>query len=165
MWEQPQKSDVINPYYYFNNKTQNFGVKTIPTHNNYYPIQTGGVVFQKILSHYDLIGLQQQLALDLNEVKQSINFLKERMENSWLPKFEKSKVQLEITRFKELEKKLLRRITYFRDFYKSETQPAWMILSYLPVLPPGLRPITSIRGELVISDLNSLYIQHLQRFA
>ena len=163
MWEQPQKSDVINPYYYFNNKTQNFGLKTIPTHNNYYPIQTGGVVFQRILSHYDLIGLQQQLALDINEVKQSINFLKERAENSWLPRLEKSKVQLEITRFKELEKKLLRRITYFRDFYKSETQPAWMILSYLPVLPPGLRPITSIRGELVISDLNSLYRKVLTR--
>ena len=162
-WEQPHKTDIINPYYFFNNKTQNFGLKTIPTHNNYYPIQTGGVVFQKILSHYDLIGLQQQLALDLNEVKQSINFLKERMEHSWLPKFEKSKVQLEITRFKELEKKLLRRITYFRDFYKSETQPAWMILSYLPVLPPGLRPITSIRGELVISDLNSLYRKVLTR--
>jgi DNA-directed RNA polymerase subunit beta' len=162
-WEQPHKMDIINPYYFFNNKTQNFGLKTIPTHNNYYPIQTGGVVFQKILSHYDLIGLQQQLALDLNEVKQSINFLKERIENSWLPKFEKSKVQLEITRFKELEKKLLRRITYFRDFYKSETQPAWMILSYLPVLPPGLRPITSIRGELVISDLNSLYRKVLTR--
>jgi len=163
MWEQPQKSDVINPYYYFNNKTQNFGVKTIPTHNNYYPIQTGGVVFQRILSHYDLIGLQQQLALDINEVKQSINFLKERTENTWLPRLEKSKVQLEITRFKELEKKLLRRITYFRDFYKSETQPAWMVLSYLPVLPPGLRPITSIRGELVISDLNSLYRKVLTR--
>jgi DNA-directed RNA polymerase subunit beta' len=163
MWEQPKKSDVINPYYYFNNKTQNFGLKTIPTHNNYYPIQTGGIVFQRILSHYDLIGLQQQLALDINEVKQSINFLKERAENSWLPRLEKSKVHLEITRFKELEKKLLRRITYFRDFYKSETQPAWMILSYLPVLPPGLRPITSIRGELVISDLNSLYRKVLTR--
>jgi DNA-directed RNA polymerase subunit beta' len=162
-WEQPQKSDVINPYYYFNNKTQNFGSKTIPTHNTYYPIQTGGIVFQKILSHYDLIGLQQQLALDINEVKQSINFLKERLENSWLPRFEKGKVQLETTRFKELERRLLRRITYFRDFYKSETQPAWMILSYLPVLPPGLRPITSIRGELVISDLNSLYRKVLTR--
>ncbi|WPT18783.1 DNA-directed RNA polymerase subunit gamma (chloroplast) [Picochlorum sp. SENEW3] len=82
---------------------------------------------------------------------------------TWLPKLEKTKVQLEITRFKELEKKLLRRITYFRDFYKSNTQLAWMILSYLPVLPPGLRPITSIRGELVISDLNSLYRKVLTR--
>jgi DNA-directed RNA polymerase subunit beta' len=38
-----------------------------------------------------------------------------------------------------------------------------MILSYLPVLPPGLRPITSIRGELVVSDLNSLYRKVLTR--
>lgn len=163
MWDQPQMDDIVNPYYSFNNKTQNFALKTVPKHNNYYPIQTGGVVFQKILSYYDLIGLQQQLALDINEVKQSINFLKERIEMTWLPKLEKTKVQLEITRFKELEKKLLRRITYFRDFYKSNTQLAWMMLSYLPVLPPGLRPITSIRGELVISDLNSLYRKVLTR--
>lgn len=163
MWEQPHRTDVINPIYYFNNKTQNFADKTIPTHNNYYPIQTGGIVFQQILAHYDLIGLQQQLSLDIHEVKQTITFLKDRVENPWLPRFEKVKVQLEITRFKELEKKLLRRITYFRDFYTSETQPAWMILSYLPVLPPGLRPITSIRGELVISDLNSLYRKVLTR--
>lgn len=163
MWDQPQVDDIVNPYYSFNNKTQNFALKSVPKHSNYYPIQTGGVVFQKILSYYDLIGLQQQLALDINEVKQSINFLKERIEMTWLPKLEKTKVQLEITRFKELEKKLLRRITYFRDFYKSNTQLAWMILSYLPVLPPGLRPITSIRGELVISDLNSLYRKVLTR--
>ena len=163
IWEQPQKFDSLNPFYSFNNNTFNFAKNTIPTHLNYYPIQTGGIVFQKILSYYDLIGLQQQLSLDINEVKQSINFLKERLETSWLPRFEKVKVQLEITRFKELEKKLLRRVTYFRDFYVSDMQPAWMILSYLPVLPPGLRPITSIRGELVISDLNSLYRKVLTR--
>lgn len=163
IWQQPNTLDVINPYYYFNNKTQNFSQQTIPNHINYYPIQTGGIVFQKVLSHYDLIGLQQQLALDILEIKQSINFLKDRNEKIWVSRFEKLKIQLEITRFKELEKKLLRRITYFRDFYISKTQPAWMILSYLPVLPPGLRPITSIRGELVISDLNSLYRKVLTR--
>jgi DNA-directed RNA polymerase subunit beta' len=38
-----------------------------------------------------------------------------------------------------------------------------MILSYLPVLPPGLRPITSIRGELIVSDINSLYRKVLIR--
>jgi DNA-directed RNA polymerase subunit beta' len=153
----------LNPYYFFTNKTKNFATSTIPIHSNYYPIQTGGIVFQKVLAHSDLIGLQQQIALDITEVKQSINFLKERVETNWLPRFEKSKINLEITRFKELEKKLLRRITYFRDFYVSEMQPAWMVLSYLPVLPPGLRPITSIRGELVISDLNSLYRKVLTR--
>jgi DNA-directed RNA polymerase subunit beta' len=163
MWEQPHKSDLLNPYYFFTNKTKNFATSTIPIHSNYYPIQTGGIVFQKVLAHSDLIGLQQQIALDITEVKQSINFLKERIETNWLPRFEKSKINLEITRFKELEKKLLRRITYFRDFYVSEMQPAWMVLSYLPVLPPGLRPITSIRGELVISDLNSLYRKVLTR--
>ena len=41
--------------------------------------------------------------------------------------------------------------------------PAWMILSYLPVLPPGLRPIMSIQGELIVSDINSLYRKVLTR--
>ncbi|KAI3423595.1 hypothetical protein D9Q98_010777, partial (chloroplast) [Chlorella vulgaris] len=35
--------------------------------------------------------------------------------------------------------------------------PAWMILNNLPVLPPGLRPITSIGGLVVASDINSFY--------
>ena len=29
-------------------------------HSQYYPIQTGAFVFQKIFSHYDLVGLQRQ---------------------------------------------------------------------------------------------------------
>src|SRR3989339_480742 len=41
---------------------------------------------------------------------------------------------------------------------RKETQPDWMILKNIPVLPPGLRPIvyTADRG-VVSSDLNELY--------
>lgn len=162
-WEQPQVEDVILPYYQGTKITQNYAARTIPNHAQYYPIQTGAFVFQKIFAHYNLVGLQRQLSLDLNEVKRTITFLKERSTNSWLSKQEKAKLQIEITRFKDFEKKLLKRLTYFRDFHSANLQPAWMILSYLPVLPPGLRPITSIRGELVVSDLNSLYRKVLTR--
>jgi len=174
MWEQPRSSDGVIPYYFSKKLVRNFAFRTIPSHPQYYPIQTGAFVFQKIFSHYNLIGLQRQLSLDLNEAKRTIIFLKERLNNGWhthyggretifISKQEKTKLQIEITRFKELEKKLLRRLTYFRDFYKAKLQPSWMVLSYLPVLPPGLRPITSIRGELVVSDLNSLYRKVLTR--
>jgi DNA-directed RNA polymerase subunit beta' len=162
-WEQPGYSDAVIPYYSVTQLTENYAARTIPIHKQYYPIQTGGFVFQKLFSHYNLVGLQRQLALDLTEVKRTLNFLKNKAENLDLPKQSKGKLQIEISRFKELEKKLLRRLIYFRDFYKANNQPAWMVLSYLPVLPPGLRPITSIRGELVVSDLNSLYRKVLTR--
>ena len=162
-WEQAGYNDAVIPYYSTTQLTENYAARTIPIHKQYYPIQTGGFVFQKLFSHYHLVGLQRQLALDLTEVKRTLNFLKNKAENLDLPKQAKGKLQIEISRFKELEKKLLRRLIYFRDFYKANNQPAWMVLSYLPVLPPGLRPITSIRGELVVSDLNSLYRKVLTR--
>ena len=162
-WEQTNSKDALIPYYSVINSTENYSIRSIPIHKQYYPIQTGAFVFQKIFAHYNLIGLQRQLALDLTEVKRTLTFLKTKLDNSELAKQQKSKIQIEIGRFKELEKKLLRRLIYFRDFYKAKNQPAWMLLSYLPVLPPGLRPITSIRGELVVSDLNSLYRKVLTR--
>ena len=162
-WEQPTAKNCTIPYYSETQLTENYSLRSIPLHKQYYPIQTGGFVFQKIFSHYNLVGLQRQLALDLTEVKRTLNLLKTKNENLDLTKQHKTKLQIEISRFKELEKKLLRRLIYFRDFYKANNQPAWMILSYLPVLPPGLRPITSIRGELVVSDLNSLYRKVLTR--
>jgi DNA-directed RNA polymerase subunit beta' len=163
MWDQPRSTDRLIPYYSLTQLSENYTSQTIPKHVQYYPIQTGGFVLQKIFSYYNLIGLQRQLTLDLHEVKRTLIFLKDKNENGSLYKNQKNKLQIEITRFKELEKKILRRFLYFRDFYKGNIQPAWMILSYLPILPPGLRPITSIRGELIVSDLNSLYRKVLTR--
>jgi DNA-directed RNA polymerase subunit beta' len=160
-WEHPQTFDNIIPFYQFTNLVTDHSKKETPSHIQYYPIQTGAYVFQRILSHYDLVGMQRQLALQISELKILIPSLKEKLEKfEWS---ERKTLQLEITRLKDLEKKRLRRLHYFRDFYKSKMQPAWMMLSYLPVLPPGLRPITSIRGELVVSDLNSLYRKILTR--
>ena len=162
-WEQSNFKDGLIPFYSFVCRTENYASRSIPTHKQYYPIQTGGFVFQKIFSHYNLVGLQRQLALDISELRKTLKLLKLKFENLEFSKQQKTKLQIEILRFKDLEKKFLRRLIYFRDFYKSQTQPSWMVLSYLPVLPPGLRPITSIRGELVVSDLNSLYRKVLTR--
>jgi DNA-directed RNA polymerase beta' subunit len=76
---------------------------------------------------------------------------------------ERQSILKKLNRLKHSEKKCLRRLQYFRDFHKNQMQPAWMVLNYLPVLPPGLRPITSIRGELVVSDINTLYRKLLTR--
>jgi len=164
IWEQANRTDRVISYYQVTEKYPEYTNQTIPSHIQYYPLQTGGFVLQKMLAHWNLIGSIRQLALDLDQIQTSIKSLQWKQQfGGNFPKSESIKLIIEINRFKQLEKKILRRITYFRDFQKAQMQPAWMILSYLPVLPPGLRPITSIRGELVVSDLNSLYRKVLTR--
>ncbi len=162
LWEHSFHYESSIPYYAI---TKSIETKTseIPSHDQYYPIQTGGFVFQHILSNFDLIRFQRQLKLQYQELKNVILYIQEKSE--LLENWDKEKLSLlkKLNRLKQLEKKCLRRLQYFRDFYKTQTQPAWMVLSYLPVLPPGLRPITSIRGELIVSDINSLYRKVLIR--
>ena len=107
------------------------------------------------------------MALDIKEVQVTIRYLTQLIDRyesvGWEETKECKKYKKQRNKFSELEKMFLRRLNYFRDFYKAKSRPEWMILSYLPVLPPGLRPITSIRAELVISDLNTLYRKVLTR--
>ena len=162
-WEQPLTYEFFIPYYSFLKSINNKTSQDTPIHNQHYPIQTGGFVFQKILAHFDLVPFQKQLRLQHQELKNSILYLQEKldMQSTW--EKERLGILKKLNRLKQSEKKCLRRLHYFRDFHNTQMQPAWMMLSYLPVLPPGLRPITSIRGELVVSDINSLYRKILTR--
>jgi DNA-directed RNA polymerase subunit beta' len=162
-WEQPLTSDFFIPYYSFLKIIKNKTSQDSPIHNQHYPIQTGGFVFQKILAHFDLVPFQKQLRLQHQELKNSILFLQEKLDLPSTWEKERLAILKKLNRLKQSEKKCLRRLHYFRDFHNTQMQPAWMMLSYLPVLPPGLRPITSIRGELVVSDINSLYRKILTR--
>lgn len=161
LWEHSFTYESSIPYYALT-KPIDKKTREIPIHDQYYPIQTGGFVFQHILSHFDLIRFQRQLKLQYQELKVVISFIQEKIQLvSSFP--EKIFLWKKLAKLKQLEKNCLRRLHYFRDFHKTNMQPAWMILSYLPVLPPGLRPITSIRGELIVSDINSLYRKVLIR--
>nr|YP_010388697.1 RNA polymerase b'-subunit [Leontynka pallida]UPQ43864.1 RNA polymerase b'-subunit [Leontynka pallida] len=51
----------------------------------------------------------------------------------------------------------------FVDSLKQDTVPSSMILTVLPVLPPDLRPIVKIGGQIAASDLNRLYQRVLYR--
>lgn len=162
LWEHSFHYELSIPYYVLTKSIEK-KTKEIPIHDQYYPIQTGGVVFQHILLNFDLIRFQRQLKLQYQELKNRSLYLQEKL--VLVDNWDKDKFSLlkKLNRLKQLEKKCLRRLHYFRDFYKTNMEPAWMILSYLPVLPPGLRPITSIRGELIVSDINSLYRKVLIR--
>lgn len=129
------------------------------------PIQTGGFVFQQILSSLDLIGLLLQLRIHHTDLRNRLVFVRDIYE-SIIEKREPEMKKTWLTRLKVIEQaeiNCLRRFKYIRDFFQTKTNPAWMVLSILPVLPPDLRPIHLIQGELVISDINNLYCKLVTR--
>nr|YP_010443645.1 RNA polymerase beta' subunit [Merotricha bacillata]UTE94532.1 RNA polymerase beta' subunit [Merotricha bacillata] len=57
-----------------------------------------------------------------------------------------------------------RRLRILESFLLTNTNPGWMILSVLPVIPPGLRPMIQLEGgRFVTSDLNELYRKVIMR--
>lgn len=175
LWEQPFVYESSLPYYAFTSLIHCYN-KEIPPHRQSYGIQTGGFVFQHIFAHLDTQKLQSELAfhdMRLNDAIRinieklaALNFtiVKEKVIfHSFEDKKKYKRLQIKINRLKTMKLKCKRQRELFRDFHHTKTPPAWMVLSYLPVLPPGLRPITSIRGELVVSDINVLYRKVLIR--
>ena len=56
------------------------------------------------------------------------------------------------------EQNLLRRIRILESFLATKTNPSWMVLTTLPVLPPNLRPLVELEsGRLVAADVNEIY--------
>jgi DNA-directed RNA polymerase subunit beta' len=56
------------------------------------------------------------------------------------------------------EKSLVRRIRILESFLATNTNPSWLILTNLPVLPPNLRPLLELEnGRLVAADVNEIY--------
>ena len=52
----------------------------------------------------------------------------------------------------------IRRIRILESFLATKTNPSWMILTVLPVLPPNLRPLVELEsGRLVAADVNEIY--------
>ena len=61
-------------------------------------------------------------------------------------------------------KKAIKRLRVVKAFRKSENKVEWMILTFLPVLPPDLRPMVQLDGgRFATSDLNDLYRRVINR--
>ncbi len=62
------------------------------------------------------------------------------------------------------KQKILKRLHLIDGFLNTGTEPSWMILSRLPVLPPDLRPLVHLDGgRFAASDLNELYRRVINR--
>ena len=62
------------------------------------------------------------------------------------------------------KEKLIKRIRILENFIATKSDPTWMLLSIIPVLPPGLRPMVQLEGgRFATSDLNELYRRVINR--
>ena len=97
--------------------------------------QMGGEIIRDMLDELDLVEL--------------FSVLKEEMEAS------KSEAK---------RKTIVKRLKVIESFLNSGNNPAWMMLSVLPVLPPDLRPLVSLDGgKFAVSDVNDLYRRVINR--
>nr|YP_003002258.1 DNA-directed RNA polymerase beta' chain [Aureoumbra lagunensis]ACS36970.1 DNA-directed RNA polymerase beta' chain [Aureoumbra lagunensis] len=68
------------------------------------------------------------------------------------------------TASEETQKTLVKRIRILENFIATNSDPTWMLLSIIPVLPPGLRPMVQLEGgRFATSDLNELYRRVINR--
>nr|UPO65728.1 RNA polymerase beta' subunit [Euastrum ansatum] len=110
-------------------------------------IITGGYGIQRMLTN---LNLQNRLV-----------YLQKNWKRLVEQKYKNSEHSADIQREKRL---IIRSSKIIRDLIQSKTQPEWMVISVLPVLPPDLRPIVELReGQLITSDLNELYRKVLFR--
>ncbi|MFA5136091.1 MAG: DNA-directed RNA polymerase subunit beta' [Patescibacteria group bacterium] len=64
----------------------------------------------------------------------------------------------------ERRNKLLKKVRIIESFIKGNTQPLWIVLTVLPVIPPDLRPVVQLPGgKFATSDLNDFYRRVINR--
>ena len=75
---------------------------------------------------------------------------------------EELREQVKVETSQQKKADLLKRLRVIEAFkaenIKVENKPEWMVLSYIPVIPPELRPLVPLEGgRFATSDLNDLY--------
>ncbi len=61
-------------------------------------------------------------------------------------------------------KKLVKRLKLIEAFLESGTNPEWLVMEVIPVIPPELRPLVPLDGgRFATSDLNDLYRRVINR--
>ena len=97
--------------------------------------------------------------------RRGAEILKAALENINIKaEIKKSRSLLDINTIKNInttfipDKNIVRRIRILESFLATKTNPSWMILTTLPVLPPNLRPLLELEsGRLVAADVNEIY--------
>ena len=75
----------------------------------------------------------------------------------WFRKWEQQRIY-------KIREQAIKRIRVLENLIGTKSNPAWMILTILPVIPPSLRPMIQLEGgRFATSDLNELYRRIITR--
>jgi DNA-directed RNA polymerase subunit beta' len=74
------------------------------------------------------------------------------------------RVEINETASEIRRKKMIKRLKLIEAFLGSKTEPHWLVMDVLPVIPPELRPLVPLDGgRFATSDLNDLYRRVINR--
>ena len=77
--------------------------------------------------------------------------------SKWFRKWEQQRIS-------KIREHAIKRIRILENLIGTGSNPSWMILSILPVIPPALRPMIQLEGgRFATSDLNELYRRIITR--
>jgi DNA-directed RNA polymerase subunit beta' len=77
--------------------------------------------------------------------------------SKWFRKWEQQRLY-------KLREQAIKRIRILENLLGTGSNPAWMIITILPVIPPALRPMIQLEGgRFATSDLNELYRRIITR--
>ncbi|QST03084.1 DNA-directed RNA polymerase subunit beta' (plasmid) [Pontibacillus sp. ALD_SL1] len=108
--------------------------EALKEHHGQFKVGIGAEVIKELLEELDLEKLQQSLKEEIDQTKT----LKRR--------------------------KLIKRLKVVDSFLHSGNKPEWMIMDYLPVIPPDMRPMVLLDGgRFATSDLNDFYRRIINR--
>jgi len=116
------------------------------------------------LEEEDYLYLKEKGISDMVEVGMGAEVLYEFLNNLDLRK-EYERCLKELSDAKgEKRNKILKKTKFIEALMKANIKPVWMILSVLPVIPPGLRPVVQLPGgKIATSDLNDFYRRVINR--
>nr|AMP43326.1 beta' subunit of RNA polymerase [Tetraselmis sp. CCMP 881] len=134
---------------------------------------TGGDAFRHLFSKIDTFRMYSLLFFKLLYLKKKLRYVDRKLYRKFgglyfneLLKFPKEerfailpKEQIQDYKYKfNMVPKLARQLKLFKTFWLTGTRPEWMFISFLPIIPPDLRPILKLNAnQLAVSDLNRLY--------
>lgn len=123
--------------------------------NNFF---IGAGIFEKFLSEYTSVELRKmtkQHQILLPKIHQTIRSLQQNAKT----KKDFAKIQ----KYFQKREHIIRRLKFLRKFSRRNSNPSFMILKNLPVLPPDLRPILKLQNQIAASDLNRFYQRIIYR--
>ncbi len=134
---------------------------------SYIVIDPGMTPFKRnqILSEEEFMRAQDEYGEDAFHANIGAEALRDLLEKIDL-KTESENLRVELTESNSeiRRKKLVKRLKLIESFLESNTDPKWLVMGVIPVIPPELRPLVPLDGgRFATSDLNDLYRRVINR--